>query len=211
MQRLAFLAVLLTSSVALAHPPPEPEYEESGGWRGRPALLEWSTWFRLGWGVTSARDTVIARTVGSPVEHQHYGRTWQTGLGIEGSVPIAKSTTRLGAWAELRGTELFGGGEVLVTGSPKHFDLFFYDGEGILALRAGGSRDNATAAVAWGYRCPWKLFGDHDRGTRYEIGVRVVLTATRAYRDPAEWSTTVGLEVEPVGAIRYLLGIKSWY
>lgn len=45
----------------------------------------------------------------------------------------------------------------------------------------------------------------------YEIGARFVLAATRAYRDPRDWTATLGLEVEPVGALRYLLGIRSWY
>ena len=43
------------------------------------------------------------------------------------------------------------------------------------------------------------------------IGVRVVASATRAIDDPRLWSATLGLETEPMGALRYLLGIRAWY
>ena len=43
------------------------------------------------------------------------------------------------------------------------------------------------------------------------IGVRVVVSATRSLDDPRDWSATVGLEAEPIGALRYLLSIRSWY
>jgi hypothetical protein len=38
-----------------------------------------------------------------------------------------------------------------------------------------------------------------------------VLSASRAHADPADWQATLGLEVEPIGALRYLLGIESLY
>ena len=44
------------------------------------------------------------------------------------------------------------------------------------------------------------------RGFTYAITVSVC-----SLDDPRDWSVTGGLEVEPVGAIRYLLGIRSWY
>ena len=85
------------------------------------------------------------------------------------------------------------------------------DGEAILALRAGGNRRVVTGAVAFGHLAPWRLLGPWSGATRYMIGVRLVASANRSLDDPRDWSATVGLEVEPVGALRYLLGIRSWY
>ena len=43
------------------------------------------------------------------------------------------------------------------------------------------------------------------------IGVRFVATYPRALDDARDWSATIGLEAEPVGALRYLLEISSLY
>jgi hypothetical protein len=203
------MVLVLSSGVASAHPPPEPEPDNDiWSWRGHPAIVEWSTWFRLGWGVEQKPITLIgARTMGTLLDR---GSTWETGLGLDISLPIG-SKVRFGAWGEMRGWEPFAGGEILITGAPSKLDMFFYDGEGVLTLRAGGSQERATASLGWGYRCPWHLSGPYDRSDRYEIGAKIVLTATRAQRDPSDWSATLGIEVEPVGAIRYLFGIRSWY
>jgi hypothetical protein len=194
--------------IAAAHPPPPPPElaEDPGDWRDEPARIEWSTWFRLGAGVEHARAAVAARTT-SPAPDPDTPR-WETGLGIDASLTLT-AHTRFGAWAELRGTQGFAGAELVVSGAPRSLDMFLYRGEGVLALRAGvGPEHQTTAALAYGYRCPWKLWGPYSRATRYEIGARVVGSVTRG---PDAWSATIGLEVEPVGAIRYLLGIRSWY
>ena len=193
--------------IAAAHPPPPPEIaEDSGDWRDEPARIEWSTWLRLGYGVEHARAAVAARAT-SPVPDPETSR-WETGLGIDASLTLT-SHTRFGAWAELRGTQGFAGAELVLSGAPRSLDMFLYRGEGVLVARAGvGPEHQTTAALAYGYRCPWKLWGPYSRATRYEIGARVVANVTRS---PDEWSATLGLEVEPVGAIRYLLGIRSWY
>ena len=205
----AFAVLLVTTRVALAHPPPPPDDEpDRYDWRDRPAIVEWSTWFRLGYGVESERVTLLgARTTAEPVD-QH--TTWQTALGADFSLPLGKSV-RIGAWGEARGWEPFVGGELLITKAPRDLDMFFYKGEGIWSLRGGVSQEHATAMLGWGYRCPWSLSGPYDRASRYEIGARIVLTGTRALHDPREWTTTLGIEVEPVGALRYLFGIRSWY
>ena len=78
-------------------------------------------------------------------------------------------------------------------------------------MKAGGNDRVVTGAVAWGYLAPWTLFGPTTGRARYMIGVRLVATATRAVDDPRDWSVTAGVEVEPIGALRYLLGIRSWY
>jgi hypothetical protein len=103
------------------------------------------------------------------------------------------------------------GGELIFDGLPHRLDLFQYDGEGTLAIRAGGNLHHVTAAIAYGYLAPWNLWGPWDGPTRYMIGVRLVASATRSLDDPHDWSVTGGLEFEPVGSLRYLLGIRSWY
>lgn len=195
--------------VAAAHPPPPPDPPEID-WRDTPATFEWSTWFRLGFGMRAEPSTTIARTIEPQPPSSDRSSTWETGLGADVSVTLSRRT-RLGAWAELQGLEPAGGLELVLARSPSDLDLFMYRGEGVWMVRGGGSATHATAAIAWGYRCPWKLWGPYNRTTRYEIGARVVLSAARAYADPNDWSATLGIEVEPVGALRYLLGIRSWY
>jgi hypothetical protein len=68
-----------------------------------------------------------------------------------------------------------------------------------------------TGQLGIAYRAPWDLFGERPRSSRYMIGVGLVATATQSRLDPKDWSATVGLEFEPVGALRYVLGIRSWY
>ena len=200
------LVLVLLTGVAAAHPPPPPE--DSYSWRELPALLDWSTWVRAGWGAESTTPAYLARSSQPPSADVH--TTWQAALGADVSVHVV-GPIRLGPWIELAGGEPAIGGELIVTAAPAHFDRFFYDGEGVLVMRAGGTSTHATAAVAWGYRCPWRLWGPYSPTSRYEIGARLVVSGTRSYSNPADWTATVGVEVEPVGALRYLLGIRSWY
>ncbi|MBA3465551.1 MAG: hypothetical protein H0T46_36800 [Deltaproteobacteria bacterium] len=205
----ALLVLALLTRVAFAHPPPPPDDDyEGGSWRDHPGRIEWSTWLRLGYGAAYERSDTAARTTTPPAgEDRRHGR-WDFGVGAEASLVLTRYS-RVGAWAELRGREGFGGGELIITGAPRSIDMFLYKGEGVLALRGGiGPDQQQTAAIAYGYRCPWKLFGDAPRSTRYQIGARFAVTFTRS---PTEWSSTLGIEVEPVGALRYLLGIRSWY
>lgn len=203
--RLAAAHPALPPPYLIAHdPPPDPEITE---WSEHPALLEWSTWLGFGVGIASSRPETLARGT-TPAADRH--SEWVFSAGAEVTLPLTH-TARLGAWAGLHDLEPMVGAEVQLTGRPRDLDLFFYNGEGVWTLRAGGGRDHMTAALAWGYRCPWKLWGPYSKRTRYEIGPRITLMATRAYVDPKDWTATLGLEVEPVGALRYLLGIKSWY
>jgi hypothetical protein len=215
------LLVMLATGVASAHPvgydapppPPPPIIIATDPppvpieWRHDPALLEWSTWIGFGAGVASSAPEFLTR---GAIEVADLHTAWIFSAGIEATLPITHSV-RVGPWVGLRDLEPMAGAELAITRRPANLDLFWYDGEGVWTLRAGGGLDHMTTALAWGYRCPWKLAGPYTRGSRYEIGARVVLAATRAYNDPRDWSATLGLEVEPVGALRYLLGIKSWY
>lgn len=215
MRWFAWVLIALAGTAA-AHPPPPPPYliaededpdPKVSDWRAHPALLEWSTWLGFGVGVESSRPDTLARGSTLPADRHS---EWVFSAGAEATLPLAH-TVRVGAWAGLHELEPMVGGELQITGKPRDLDLFFYTGEGVWTLRAGGGRDHLTAALAWGYRCPWKLWGPYSTRTRYEIGPRVTLMATRAYDDPKDWTATLGLEVEPVGALRYLLGVKSWY
>lgn len=208
----ALLVLVALTRLAAARPPPPPDEDpyEGGSWRDHPARIEWSTWLRLGYGVAYERSDTAARTT-TPTpptdDDSHHGH-WELGAGVEASLVLTRHS-RIGAWAELRGRQGFGGAELIITGAPRSIDMFLYQGEGVLALRGGiGPDQQQTAALAYGYRCPWKMFGDAPRSTRYEIGARIALTVTRS---PTEWSSTLGIELEPVGALRYLLGIRSWY
>ena len=207
--RLALLAVLASTATALAHPPPPPEEEATP----RRARLEWSSWLRVAYGSAPAPTTAAARVVGpvDPGADRDHG--WEVALGADATVDIgADGDLRLGPWVELRtSSDAMIGGELQITGLPRKLDMFWYEGRGVLALRAGGNRDLATAAIAYGYQAPWDLMHPRHGATRYMIGVRVVATATQAIDDPRIWSATLGVETEPVGALRYLLGVRSWY
>lgn len=182
----------------------------------RPAL-EWSTWFRLGYGAEAGGDSrdggdagAQARSIAPPPGP---GGAWEAGFGADLTLGAGDGgNLRLGAWAEARTSSPPVGGLQFVLGArPARLDMFWYQGEGALIVRAGGNREVASIAVAYGYRAPWALWGPWDGCTRYMIGVRLVASATRSLRDPDLWTASAGLEIEPVGAIRYLLGIRSWY
>ena len=203
----ALLIVVLIARAAAAQALATDGDVDPSDWKSAPARLEWSTWVRAGWGVFASPATTAALGQTMPQATQATG--WQAGAGAEASLRIGG--VRLGPWTELRADGWFGGLEAVVPRAPRDLRMFWYDGEGAWILRAGASRGRATAALAWGYRVPWRLWGPYNRSTRYMIGARFVFDVTRSLRDPHDWSTTLGIEVEPVGALRYLLGITGWY
>jgi hypothetical protein len=204
---VAVALVGITAGRAVAHPPPDPEDEE----RQRPPI-EWSTWFRLGYGLESKRSVDAARTTTPQPPPARQGGTWDAALGADITLGVASDgNVRFGPWIEARGTSVVGGAELVLTGAPKRIDMFLYDGTGILALRAGGNAQRVTGAIAYGYLAPWRLWGPWRGSARYMIGVRLVASVTRAIEDARDWTATVGIEVEPFGALRYLLGIRSLY
>lgn len=191
-----------------ARPPPPPDeiaYEEKG-----PPSLHWSTWVRVAYGSAPAEDGARPRVVVPGVEIESRERGWEMGAGAELNVPVGG--LRVGPWIEARTSSgVVAGGQITVAGVPRKLDMFWYEGEGVMLVRVGGNREIRTAAVSYGYRAPWKLWGEGKRNSRYRIGVRMVASVTQANADPTLWSATLGLETEPVGALRYLLGIKDWY
>ncbi|HVV88586.1 MAG TPA: hypothetical protein VHE35_36330 [Kofleriaceae bacterium] len=212
---LPVIALTVAVPLAAAHPPPPPPEELAIDGPGRP-LVEWSTWVRVAFGWAPEPDAGRPRIIGpgsGTGAGPAYDSGWESGLGAELSLPLTHGgNLRLGPWVEARTSSApVLGGELVLAARPAKLDMFWYEGEGIWMLRAGGNRDLVTGAIAWGYRAPWDLFHPPSGRSRYTIGVRVVATATRAVDDPGRWSATIGLETEPLGALRYLLGIKAWY
>lgn len=229
------LAIVLTAGPAAAYPT-DPGYpadrHEDDQYAGEALFrppVEWSTWIRGSYGATRVDEAFAARTLTPPTPRTE--GAWDFGLGIEASLALSKGgNLRLGAWSEVRGAsvgDVFAGGELVITKVPRRWDMFFYEGHGILSARVGRSTTHETAALAFGYlapfwlegRCEERFFGIRTgvcedrpkRHTRYMAGVRLVGTFTREIDDPRMWSATIGLEFEPVGALRMLLGLRSWY
>ena len=195
---LVTLGAILAPRDALAHPPPEPDDPVDH----RPAL-EWSTWFRAAMGMRPREVTTATRVTTPPAERKGQDTAYELALGGDMTIGVAMhEDLRVGPWMELRGTTSL---------VPRTIDMFLYRGQGVLALRAGGNARRVTGQIAYGYLAPWDLFGTAHGDSRYMIGVRFVASYTRAVEDPRDWLATIGIEVEPVGALRYLLGIRSWY
>ena len=204
------LLVLLAATEAGARPPPPYEIAETEVTE-RPTLIEWTTWLRGGIVVDRSEPapTSAARTTTMPVSTVERDRTLGGAIGAGFTLPVG-SKVRVGPWVELRswGLPLVGGE---ITALPGSLDMFFYKGSSAITLRAGANPDVRSAQLGLAYRAPWDLFGTRPRASRYMIGVGVVATVTQSRTDPNDWSALVGLELEPLGAIRYLLGIRSWY
>jgi hypothetical protein len=209
MQRLVLglvCVLALTESAAARPPPNEVAYTPEP----KLTLIEWSTWLRGSVVIASDdRNTTpvdaTARVV-APVDDDH---DFAGAAGFGFTLPIGHHA-RIGAWAEFRGWDapLVGGELTLI---PGELDMFQYNGNSAITARAGGNPSYLTAQLGFGYRAPWNLFGDQPRSSRYMIGVSIVSTVTQSRFDRGDWSATLGLEFEPVGALRYLLGVRSWY
>ncbi len=190
------------------------------GWKRERAFFEWSTWLRGELGVTSepteSSQGALARTTTPEPRERHYDQFFgfDGALGADFLLPVPTGETRFGPFLEVRGLsdrDVFTGLELSMAGSPRELPWFFYSGEGVWSIRAGASVSHATAQVAWGYRCPWVMFSPAPKTTRYMIGGRIVASFTRSFDDPRDWTGSLGIEFEPVGTLRYALGIQSWY
>ncbi|MDX2089435.1 MAG: hypothetical protein SFX73_16400 [Kofleriaceae bacterium] len=232
---LVVLAVILVARSAAAEPtyssdstdrPKDDQY--AGEALFRPPI-EWSTWIRGSYGAADNGEAFVARRLTPPTPRAE--GAWDFGLGVEASLALSQGgNLRLGGWSEVRGVsmgDVFAGAELVLTKVPRRWDMFLYEGHGTLTARVGRSTTHETAAITFGYlapfwlegRCEERFFGIRTgvcedrprRHTRYMAGVRVVGTVTRAIDDPRAWSATLGLEFEPAGALRMLLGLRSWY
>lgn len=208
MRRLALIFLVVLTAPAGARPPPPPDEPEIAvsPVSPRPTLVEWTTWLRGAIAVAHG-DAAVPRSTTGPIREAERRVAGAAGIGF--TLPIGQRI-RIGAWAEVRGWDVpLVGGELTVT--PSDLDLFFYKGKSAITARAGGNPDQLTAQLGFAYRAPWDLFGAKPRSSRYMIGVGLVATATQSRLDPHDWSATVGLEFEPLGALRYVLGVRSWY
>jgi hypothetical protein len=203
---LLALLLFLARARAVDASPPDDDLPES--WRLDRAFVEWSSWVRLGVGVERDAVETVPRGSVTPARHEHRtGLDW--GLGIDATLPLPTRRVRIGPFAELGPRGLFGGGELTIAGRP--LDMFWFTGERVVVVRAGSNGSQITGAVALGYRCPWSLWGPWDNTSRYMIGVRLVASGTRSIDDADDWGISLGLEFEPIGALRYVGGIRSWY
>lgn len=206
-------ASLAFGPVAECHQPP-PRFP-----RERPHL-EVTSWVALGGGAVTQGDT--ARGVFD----------LRVGGGFTAGVSRAEDL-RLGPFIELASAtfatvQAVGGVELLVGAVPRPLRMFYYSGEGTLVVRAGagyawrgeppgaGASPVGSLTLAYGYRCPFSLrepsaeFTDKPferAAARYMVGVRLWVNGTVDLAAAPAWQLTGGVEFEPVGALRYLLGI----
>jgi hypothetical protein len=193
--------------------------------------IEWSTWIRAAYGRAHHDDDVLARSLAPPTPHTSSSHLLEVALGAEASLPVSpRGNMRVGGWFEVRGLSssgLFAGAELVVTRIPRRLDMFFYEGHGILAVRAGASTDARTVSLAYGYLAPWWLEGPckmrfydiytgvceprRERLARYMVGGRFVATVTSSTNESGEWSATFGFEFEPAAALRMLTIARDWY
>ena len=174
----------------------------------RPAV-EWSVWGRLGVGVASQRPDVIARRVTVPMAGS--ASTWEAAAGADLTFRVARDgDLRVGAWGEVRTSSgPVAGGELVLEGLPPHPYGSRIDGAGSLVLRAGANARLVTGALGFGYVGSWPSPDPWIRWARHVVGARVVVSVNRAIDEPHDWSATVGLEVEPIGAVHALLDLAT--
>jgi hypothetical protein len=168
--------------------------------------IEWSTWLRGGVGIETQAARIAARGTVQPLAESQ--TILEGALGADLSLGVARhGDLRLGAWAEMRTTSgPVLGGELIVAGFPRHRDTGDFDGSGGIVLRAGGNGSVVTGAIGFGYTGSWARSDPWISWARHAVGVRVVASMTRSSQ---EWSTTVGVELEPIGALQALVGLVT--
>nr|HEX4314721.1 hypothetical protein [Kofleriaceae bacterium] len=164
--------------------------------------LEWSLWGRVGAGTATQPADSLARTIverppaaaSTTISEAAVAADLTLGVAFDGDL-------RVGAWGELRTTtDPVAGGELVVEGSR-------LAGAGSLVLRVGANSRVVTGELGVGYVGSWSA-GYHDR-LRHVVGARVVLEANRALDDPRDRSITVGIEVEPIGALHAIYDLVT--
>ena len=215
--------------VVVTSPSPRARAQEHDHGQCERPLTEVSTWLALGggnaWGRNEPSRALFDMRLGTDATfplHRDGDRRFGPWLEV--------STSTFATFAATGGLEL------LMGAAPRRFHLFQYDGEGVLSVRAGAgwtlrraSFPGASSApvvsftLAWGYRAPWDLWdswececsepspedGAHPcrRGARYMTPVRFYVSVQRELAAENGWQVTGGLEFEPLGSFRYLLGL----
>jgi len=188
-------------------------------------LTELSTWMSVGGGALHRSGTPT-----EPGVHLAFGA--DATQPIHGD-----ATLRVGPWIQVETIDFLtmsatGGLELFLDELPDDLNLFQYTGTGVLSVRLGGGwyawRGLTTggspvlgATIAYGYRAPfvlhdsWACECDEEssdepcrRWGRYMQGVRLYVAGQLTTSgDDRGWQVTGGIEFEPVGSFRYLLGL----
>jgi hypothetical protein len=174
----------------------------------RPAV-EWSVWYRLGAGVAPEQPHVLARAVTPPMAG--IASTWEAALAADLSFRLARDGhLRLGAWGEARTSSgPVAGAELVVEGLPPHPGESRIGGAGSLVLRAGANAHIVTGALGFGYVGSFPRSDPWIPWARHMVGARMVMSVNRSMDEPRDWSATVGLELEPIGAFHALLDLVT--
>lgn len=186
----------------------------------RPAL-EYTTWVALGGGA------LVTPNATPGFFDLRVGGDFTAALGRDGDL-------RLGPFAEVAtssfaGVSAVGGVELFVGAAPRSLRMFYYTGEGVFAARLGagwsargadlgGARGVPVASLtlAWGYRAPFSLRDWRGQTStehwqrapnRYMTGVRLWVNTTVDLASGPAWQMSGGIEFEPAGSFRYLLGM----
>jgi hypothetical protein len=203
--------VVITRGYIMGIPAPSRDFTvELGDPENRPAI-EWSVWGRLGAGIATASPDAVARRVTTSPAESISTSTWQAALATDITVGIARGgNLRLGAWGELRtSSDPVAGGELVLEGLTPHSYTSRIGRAGSVVLRAGGNARVMTGAFGVGYIGRFPRFDPWVRWARHVVGARAVLSFDRSREDPRDWSATIGLEIEPIGALHGLYDIAT--
>jgi hypothetical protein len=171
------------------------------------AMVEWSTWLRLGHGIKSRALNTLARGTTPPLSEM--SAVNEAALAADVSMRVAdRGNIRLGAWGEVRTTSgPVLGGELIVEGLPPRPYTSDFSGSGSVVLRVGGNAHAVTSTVGFGYVGFWGPSEYSRPVIRELVGFRVVASMTRSTDDPRDWCATFGVELEPIGVLRYAAGL----
>jgi len=78
-----------------------------------------------------------------------------------------------------------------------------------VVLRAGGNGHVVTGALGVGYVGSWPRSDPWIGWAGHVVGGRVVVSMNRSLDDPRDWSATLGLELEPIGAVHAAIDLVA--
>lgn len=82
-------------------------------------------------------------------------------------------------------------------------------GAASVVLRAGGNGHVVTGALGVGYVGSWPRSDPWIGWAGHVVGGRVVVSMNRSLDDPRDWSATLGLELEPTGAVHAAIDLVA--
>ena len=135
--------------------------------------------------------------------------TWEAAAAADLTFRVARDgDLRLGAWGEVRtSSDPVAGAELVLEGLPPHPYDTRIGRTGSLVLRAGANGRIVTGAIGFGYIGSFPRDDPWIPWMRHVVGARVVVSVNRAIDEPHDWSVTLGLEIEPIGAAHALLDL----